>query len=83
MFAKGPMPGATPKADALEIHPKAYCERVVGLDFGTNRAVRGYAVKLPGAITLATAGNAQEAWRKAASVKPPKLRRVDSSGAKP
>lgn len=70
MFAKGPMPGATPKADALKVHPKAYCERVVGLDFGTNRPVRGYAVKLPGGITLATAGNAQDAWRKACSMRP-------------
>ena len=29
MFAKGPMPGATPKADALKHYPKAYAHQWV------------------------------------------------------
>jgi hypothetical protein len=27
MFARGPQPGATPKADALKYYPLAYCQQ--------------------------------------------------------
>lgn len=29
MFAKGPIPGWSPKGDCLKVHPKALCTRMV------------------------------------------------------
>jgi hypothetical protein len=60
MFAKGPMPGATPKEDALKVLPEGTrCERVTGM------GITGYVVTLPDGKTIASAGNAGQAWRKA------------------
>lgn len=60
MFAKGPMPGATPKQDALEHLPKGtHCAKV------TSHGITGYVVKLPNGHAIASAGNANGAWDKA------------------
>lgn len=67
MFAKGPLPGSTPKAEALKVHPRAYCERREAL------GIRGYVVYI-GGQALCSAGTAAEAWRKAASRKPKRHR---------
>lgn len=60
MFAKGPQPGATPKQDALEHLPKGTrCVKT------TAHGITGYVVKMPNGNAIASAGNANEAWRKA------------------
>lgn len=60
MFAKGPMPGATPKRDALAILPKgARCQQVTAM------GITGYVVSLPDGRQIASAGNAGQAWSKA------------------
>lgn len=60
MFQKGPMPGATPKQDALAILPKgARCQQV------TATGITGYVVSLPDGRQFASAGNAGQAWSKA------------------
>lgn len=60
MFAKGPMPGGTPKQDALAILPTGtVCERVSAL------GITGYVVKLSDGRRIASAGNANQAWEKA------------------
>ena len=60
MFAKGPMPGATPKADALRLLPAGTtCKRVSG--FG----MTAYSVQLPSGQQIGAAGNASQAWGKA------------------
>jgi len=60
MFARGPMPGATPKAEALEVMPTGtYCEQV------SSHGMIFYCVYLPDNILYETGGNAQIAWIKA------------------
>ena len=67
MFARGPTPGASWKAEALKVHPHAYCQRRTGM------GITGYVVYV-GQNALCSAGSATEAWRKAAS-KEPKISR--------
>lgn len=60
MFAKGPQPGATPKADALRLLPEGTkCSRREGL------GIVGYVVTLPNGNAVASAGTASQAWSKA------------------
>jgi hypothetical protein len=60
MFAKGPQPGATPKADAMKLLPAGTeCKRTSG--FGMS----GWAVFLPDGRRIGSAGNASGAWSKA------------------
>lgn len=60
MFAKGPMPGATPKEDALKLLPKGTtCQRVSGM------GLTGYVVMLPSGKQIGAAGTAGQAWRQA------------------
>ena len=61
MFAKGPMPGATPKADALKVWPNAKCYKREAC------GIRGYVVLDRDGTALASAGTAMEAWRKTAA----------------
>jgi Mg-chelatase subunit ChlD len=61
MFAKGPMPGGTPKEDALKLLPEGTtCQRMTGM------GITGYVVLLPDGRDIASAGNAGKAWRQAA-----------------
>lgn len=60
MFAKGPVPGLTPRQDALELLPVGKrCTKV------TRMGITGYMVELPSGQSIASAGNAQQAWEKA------------------
>jgi hypothetical protein len=60
VFAKGPIPGATPKEDALKVLPAGTrCERLSGM------GITGYVISLPDGKQIASAGNAGQAWRKA------------------
>jgi hypothetical protein len=60
MFAKGPMPGATPKQDALKMLPAGtHCQRMTGM------GITGFVVSLPDGKQIASAGTAGQAWRKA------------------
>lgn len=60
MFAKGPMPGATRKQDALATLPKgARCQQVTAM------GITVYVVTLPDGRDIASAGNAVQAWSKA------------------
>ncbi|WP_157645474.1 hypothetical protein [Burkholderia ubonensis] len=60
MFAKGPMPGATPKEDALKVLPAGTtCQRMTGM------GITGYVISLPDGKQIASAGNAGQAWQKA------------------
>ncbi len=65
MFGKGPQPGATPRADALKVHPGATCVRVESIC-----DLRGYIVYDSARRALVSAGSAQEAWRKAQAKTP-------------
>lgn len=57
MFAKGPMPGATPKQDAMALLPKGTrCRRVEAM------GIRGCVIELPDGRSIASAGNAPKAW---------------------
>lgn len=66
MFAKGLMPGYSPKAEALELHPGAYCEKRHAAGIG----VTGYVVFDAKGRALASAGSAKDAWLKSIGVKP-------------
>ena len=60
MFSYGPMPGATPKQDALNVLPEGtICQRV------SSMGITGYVVTLPNGQSIASAGNANQAWEKA------------------
>lgn len=60
MFAKGPMPGATPKQEALALLPAGTrCRQTEAM------GIIGYVVVLPDGHQIVSAGNASEAWRKA------------------
>lgn len=60
MFAKGPTPGATPKADALKLLPTGTrCRRV------TRMGISGCVIVLPDGREIVSAGNANTAWEKA------------------
>jgi hypothetical protein len=60
MFAKGPMPGATPKDEALLLLPAGTtCRRMSG------GGITGYIVELADGTQIASAGNAGQAWRAA------------------
>lgn len=59
MFAKGPMPGQTPKADALQRLPGAKCHRVEAM------GIRGCVIELSDGKRIASAGNAPKAWEAA------------------
>lgn len=61
MFAKGPMPGATPKEDALKVLPAGTtCRRM------SRMGITGFVVSLPDGRQIASAGTAGQAWRSAA-----------------
>lgn len=60
MFSKGPMPGATPKQDAMQLLPAGTkCTLASAL------GITGYVVTLPDGQQIASAGNAGQAWSKA------------------
>lgn len=60
MFAKGPIPGATPRQDALALLPKGTrCQQASAM------GISGYVVTLPDGRNIASAGNASQAWDKA------------------
>ncbi len=59
MFAKGPPPGYTPKANALQRLPGATCRAREAM------GIRGYVVTLADGRDIASAGNAAQAWSKA------------------
>lgn len=60
MWAKGPMPGGTPKADALKSLPTGTtCKRIHAA------GMVGYSVQLPDGRQVGAAGNAGQAWGKA------------------
>lgn len=60
MFAKGPMPGTTPKRDAMRHLPDGvYCRRSEAM------GITGYVVYLPDGTPIVSAGSAQQAWQKA------------------
>lgn len=62
MFQKGPMPGATPKQDALALLPAgSQCNRVTAM------GITGYVIALPDGTKIASAGNANKAWEEALS----------------
>lgn len=57
MFAKGPMPGATPRQDALALLPAGTtCKRMSAM------GITGYVVQLPDGRQIASGGNAGQAW---------------------
>lgn len=59
MFAKGPMPGSTPKKDALELLPEGTrCIRFVEKNC--------YVIVLPEGRSIADGANSQKAWEAAA-----------------
>lgn len=66
MFAKGPQPGYSRKAVCLAVHPGAYCRR----ETSSIGSITGYVVYAADGTTLASAGNAQQAWREATSKEP-------------
>lgn len=57
MFAKGPIPGWSPKTECLEIHPNAVCKRKTAL------GISGYLIHLDEKVVCA-AISAKEAWAK-------------------
>jgi hypothetical protein len=59
MFAKGPMPGLTPKADALEYWPGATCVKRYGA------GLTYYAIHDAHGAQIATGGSASKAWENA------------------
>lgn len=60
MFAKGPQPGATPKADALALLPPGtVCRRVHGA------GMSACSVQLASGRQIGSGGNANQAWGKA------------------
>lgn len=60
MFAKGPIPGATPKQAAVLLLPTGTrCSATTSL------GITGYVVTLPDGRRIASAGNAQQAWEQA------------------
>lgn len=60
MFAKGPMPGALPKMEALKVLPEGTsCKRVSAM------GMTGYVVLLPSGKQIAAAGTPGQAWREA------------------
>ncbi len=60
MFAKGPMPGTSTKAEALAVLPPGtQCTRQHAM------GITGYVVALPDGRKVASAGNASQAWEKA------------------
>lgn len=62
MWAKGPMPGATPKDDALAVLPAGtHCSLMHAL------GIRGYVVRLPDGKAIGSGGNASIAWGQAQS----------------
>lgn len=62
MWAKGPMPGTSPRAEALKLLPRGTrCARVSAL------GIIGYVVTLPDGRAIGAAGNAGGAWGKAES----------------
>lgn len=60
MFAKGPMPGETPKEEALKLLPAGTeCKKV------TRMGITGFVVILPDGKNVASSGNASQAWERA------------------
>jgi len=60
MFAKGPMPGATPKEDALRVLPAGTkCSRL------SRAGITGFVVELPSGKQVGAGGTAGAAWRAA------------------
>jgi hypothetical protein len=58
MFAKGPMPGYSPREEVLKLAPKAQCQRRCAI------GITGYVVSIAGK-GIASAASAREAWEKA------------------
>lgn len=62
MWAKGPMPGTQPRAEALRLLPSGTtCKRV------STMGITGYVVTLPDGRAIGSAGNASLAWEKASA----------------
>lgn len=62
MWAKGPMPGAQPRVEALRLLPRGTtCKRVSAI------GITGYVVTLPDGRAIGSAGNASLAWEDASS----------------
>lgn len=62
MWAKGPMPGATPRDDAMVLLPEGTtCKLVHAM------GIRGYVVTLPDGKAVGSGGNAGVAWGNAQS----------------
>jgi hypothetical protein len=57
MFAKGPMPGYSPKAEVLAHFPDAKCSRFHA------SGITGYVVKLPNGKQIGTGGSSAQAWK--------------------
>ena len=62
MFAKGPMPGATPRDDFLVKYPGATCKKEC-LAYG----MVGFTVYLADGTLVITRGNPKQAWEEALS----------------
>ncbi|KWU23425.1 hypothetical protein AS149_37180 [Burkholderia cenocepacia] len=62
MFAKGPMPGATPRSDFLARYPGATCKKE-HLAYG----MVGFTVYLADGTLVITRGNPKQAWEEALS----------------
>jgi hypothetical protein len=77
MFAQDPMPGATPKQDALQWFPtETHCRQP------STVGITGCVVAPPVGRHIASAANAAEAWRKGeASVLRERERKEASHGA--
>lgn len=62
MWAKGPLPGATPKADAMALLPPGTsCKRIHAA------GMVGYSVQLPGGRQVGSGPSANVAWSNAQS----------------
>lgn len=60
MFARGPLPGAIPKEEALKLLPAGtVCKRISAM------GMTGYHVVLPNGKQIAAAGTPGQAWRQA------------------
>lgn len=60
MFANGPMPGRTPKQDALALLPPGTrCRRMTAM------GITGSVVQLPSGQSIGSAGNSGGAWENA------------------
>lgn len=65
MFAKGPMPGWSPKKECLKVYPSAVCERMVWPDLGIIAYViydKKYSAEDSLRQPICRAATAKQAW---------------------